>query len=127
MIERLDHINLRTGRLDRMVAWYRDVLEMEQGPRPNFDIPGVWMYANGQPLVHLVAVGAPPPPPSDDLSLEHGAFSAKGFRRFIDKLEERGERYRLAPVEDFGLIQVNIWDPDGNHLHIDFPLDEVGD
>ncbi len=127
MIERLDHINIRTHRLDEMIAWYRDVLGMEVGPRPAaFDFPGAWLYANGQPLVHFVGVAAQPSDPGTDLKLEHGAFSATGFKGFVEKLEARGERFRLTRIEEFGIAQVNVWDPDGNHLHIDFALAEEG-
>jgi hypothetical protein len=28
-------------------------------------------------------------------------------------------------LEDFALCQVNVHDPDGNHVHIDFPLAEA--
>jgi hypothetical protein len=33
--------------------------------------------------------------------------------------------YRVGRIEDFGILQVNVEDPDGNHVHIDFPLDEA--
>lgn len=123
MIERLDHINLRTAQLDAMTAWYVEVLSMETGPRPGFPFPGAWLYANGHALVHLVGVEKAPGE-QGDLTLEHGAFKASGLTEFIDKLEARGERFRIGRIEDFGIIQVNVWDPDGNHLHIDFPMAE---
>ena len=44
---KLDHVNVRTAQLDKMIAWYEDVLEMEVGPRPNFPFPGAWLYADG--------------------------------------------------------------------------------
>jgi catechol 2,3-dioxygenase-like lactoylglutathione lyase family enzyme len=125
MIERLDHINVRTARLDEMIAWYGEVLGMEPGPRPGFSFPGAWLYAKGQPLVHLVAEETAPTDPGKDLKLEHGAFSATGYSGFIEKLEARGERYRVGRIEDFGIVQVNVWDPDGNHLHIDFAMHET--
>jgi catechol 2,3-dioxygenase-like lactoylglutathione lyase family enzyme len=125
MIERLDHINLRTGRLDAMIAWYGEVLGMAPGPRPDFGFRGAWLYANDQPLVHLVEVAPAPADPGDDLTLEHGAFSAKGLKGFLAKLDARGENYKLATVADVGILQVNVWDPDGNHLHIDFDASEA--
>ena len=126
MIERLDHINLRTGRLDEMVAWYRDVLGMEEGPRPDFGFPGAWLYANGQALVHLVGADPAPADTGEDLKLEHGAFRASGYAAFVDRLTARGERHRITPVEGAGVVQVNVWDPDGNHLHVDFDSAEAG-
>ncbi|WP_112321184.1 VOC family protein [Oceanibium sediminis] len=125
MIERLDHLNIRTANLDRMIAWYRDILGFETGPRPGFSIPGAWLYANGQPLVHLVEVPQTPSDPGKDLKLEHGAFRATGYKDFIAKLDAAGERYRIVEVPDFPIVQVNIWDPDGNHLHVDYDTAEM--
>lgn len=124
MIDRLDHANLRTAQLDVMVDWYGSFLQLKPGARPDFRFPGAWLYAGDQALVHLVGV-ATPPPRSDDLALEHVAFSAHDFRSFVERLQAAGEKYRLVPVPDAGVVQVNVWDPDGNHLHIDFDASEV--
>ena len=125
MIEALDHINIRTNRLDEMVTWYRDVLGLASGPRPDFGFPGAWLYAGAHAAVHLVATSSEPTDPGQDLRLEHGAFRAKGLKAFRDLLAARGERFELRTIEDFGILQVNVWDPDGNHLHVDFSLSEM--
>lgn len=125
MIEALDHINIRTARLDEMVAWYGEVLGMTPGPRPDFGFPGAWLYVGPHPLVHLVGVDHAPTDPGKDLKLEHGAFRAKGFTEFLSLLEGRGEYREVVKVPGFPIVQVNIWDPDGNHLHIDFDAAET--
>ncbi|MFZ5964307.1 VOC family protein [Thalassococcus sp. BH17M4-6] len=125
MIERLDHINIRTAQLDRMIAWYSEVLDLTPGRRPDFGFPGAWLYAGDHALVHLVGVDSPPTDPGTDLKLEHGAFSATGFAGFKARLEARGERMRVAKLPGFPVVQVNVWDPDGNHLHVDFDAAEV--
>ena len=125
MIEGLDHINIRTARLDEMIAWYGAVLGMHPGPRPDFPFPGAWLYAGDRALVHLVGVEAEPTDPGQDLRLEHGAFRASGYRALKVLLEDRGERFRLSKVPGFPIVQVNLWDPDGNHLHVDFDEAEV--
>lgn len=127
MIERLDHLNIRTAQLDVMIAWYGKFLGMTTGPRPPFPFPGAWMYANGFPLVHLVAVDVEPGSDPSDLKLEHGAFRATGFQDMVAKLEAAGERFTIDPVPDFPIVQINVWDPDGNHLHIDYHTDEMPD
>lgn len=124
MIERLDHVNLRTARLQEMIDWYGAVLDMQPGPRPDFGFGGAWLYANGQALVHLVEVENDPQDAQDDLTLEHAAFSAKGYDAFLAKLDDRGEAHKIVRIEDFGITQVNIWDPDGNHLHVDFTSED---
>ncbi len=125
MIEGLDHINIRTARLDEMIAWYGEVLEMHPGPRAAFDFPGAWLYAGDRAVVHLVGVASAPTDPGTDLKLEHGAFRATGYAAFLSRLEARGEAYRVSKVPGLPVVQVNVWDPDGTHLHIDFDAAEV--
>lgn len=118
-ITRLDHVNLRTSRLAEQIDWYTRVLGFESGPRPGFPFPGAWMYRAGEPLVHLVGVDDAPPD-HGDLKIEHVAFTSSGLNAFTAHLEAISEDYSLNRVEDFGITQVNVWDADGNHLHIDF-------
>ena len=120
MIERLDHLNLRTSRLDEMIAWYEGVLHLKSGARPAFGFPGAWLYAGEDPLVHLVGVAEEPGSNPDDLKLEHGAFRARGIDEFVARLDAKGESYKRVKVPGLPIVQINVWDPDGNHLHIDF-------
>lgn len=124
MIDALDHLNLRTVRLAEMIAWYGRILLLEPGPRPDFGFPGAWLYAGDQALVHLVEV-ASEPASGTDLKLEHGAFRARGLAALIARLEAAGEGFDLARVPGLPVIQVNVRDPDGNHLHVDFALAEA--
>ncbi|MGI9509698.1 MAG: VOC family protein [Geminicoccaceae bacterium] len=123
----LDHVNVRTRNLDKMVDWYRRILGMTSGKRPGFSFPGAWMYAGDKPVVHLVGVDRTLPAHQDDLRLEHFALSAGGLGEFLAHLKAEHIDYKLAKVPDFPIVQVNIWDPDGNHIHIDFHEDEAGD
>ncbi|MDX2023784.1 MAG: VOC family protein [Deltaproteobacteria bacterium] len=117
----LNHVNVRTHRLAEMIAFYRDVLGMSQGPRPAFSFPGAWMYVGTQPVVHLVGVDVAPTP-GDSLRLQHFAFAAQNQTAFLAHLETCGVAYRIGTLEDFKLVQVNVIDPDGNHIHVDFEL-----
>ncbi|MCB1510119.1 MAG: VOC family protein [Hyphomicrobiaceae bacterium] len=116
----LDHVNVRTSRLEAMVEWYGRVLGMPSGERPPFPFPGAWLYVGDQPYVHLIGTDKEPGAHPDDLKIEHFAFSAQGLSEFTKKLDEAGERYEKRVVPGFGITQVNVWDPDGNHIHIDF-------
>ncbi|NNF15351.1 MAG: glyoxalase [Gammaproteobacteria bacterium] len=124
-IVKLDHVNLRTSRLDTMIDWYTKVLGLRRGKRPGFSFDGAWMYADDAAVVHLVSVDGEPGAGSEgELKLEHFALAASGRAEFEARLEAMGERYRRSDISDFKLVQINIWDPDGNHIHIDFPADE---
>lgn len=115
---RFDHVNVRTANVEAMVRWYEDVLGMKNGPRPPFSFPGAWLYVEDHPSVHLV--GVPRQPDVTGVRLEHFAFQATGLKSFITRLRAGGHRYDLGVVPGYGIIQINVWDPDGNHIHIDF-------
>lgn len=124
-IRKLDHVNVRTTQLAKMIDWYTTVLGMHSGNRPDFPFPGAWMYAGESPVVHLVGIDGDPATGSEvKLKLEHFALSATGRERFIKTLDEKSEKYQRGELKDFNIIQINLWDPDGNHIHIDFPADE---
>lgn len=123
----LDHVNVRTANLEKMVAWYQRILGMRSGKRPGFSFPGAWMYAGDKPYLHLVGVDRALPREQDGLRLEHFALSANGLADFLQHLKAEQVDYGLNKVPDFPIIQVNIWDPDGNHIHIDFHADEAAD
>ncbi|MEM5582200.1 VOC family protein [Roseibium sp. AS2] len=120
-IGKLDHVNLRTTRLDDMIAWYDTVLGMKTGFRPDFPFPGAWLYAGDAAAVHLVGIDAKEATGSEqELKLEHFAFTASGAQDFEARLKQRGETYRRSVQTGTGTVAFNIWDPDGNHIHVDF-------
>jgi catechol 2,3-dioxygenase-like lactoylglutathione lyase family enzyme len=124
-IEQLNHVNVRTTQLDTMVDWYTNVLGLRSGARPNFPFPGAWMYAGDTAIVHLVGIkGEPAVGAEVKLKLEHFSLAATGGVEFVAKLQTEDIKYHRAEIRDFNLCLINIWDPDGNHIHVDFQLDE---
>ncbi|MEM8740582.1 MAG: VOC family protein [Pseudomonadota bacterium] len=130
-LETLDHVNIRTADATTLADWYSRVLGLENGPRPDFPFPGAWLYAGPRAVVHLIGVAKAPGSDPADLKLEHFAFSATGLSAFRARLDAAGVAHdlvaltgaRAAGVVD--LVQVNVRDPDGNHIHIDFPAEEA--
>ena len=108
-----------------MVEWYQAVLGLAQGPRPDFAFPGAWLYAGNVALVHLVGHKDEPRVGSEvDLKLEHFAFAATGMEKFEKMLADRGHPFKKIAVPGAGMIQFHLADPDGNHIHIDFNMNE---
>ncbi len=124
MIRRLDHVNVRTANLPGMVRFYEDAVGLKQGERPPLGFPGAWMYAGDAAVIHLVGV-AEAPRPDGPLRLEHFAFSANGFQAFSSRLERLKVPFKLSRQPGTGNVVINLWDPDGNRLHVDFPAAEA--
>ena len=119
-----DHVNVRTASVEAMAAWYARVLGLEAGPRPPFPFPGAWLYLGDRAIVHLVGTAITPAAAERELRLEHFALEAEGLGAFIDRLDATGTAYRIGITPGDppagGIVQVNIADPDGNHIHVDF-------
>lgn len=124
-LAQLDHVNIRTANLSAMVDFYERILGLASGARPPFGFPGAWLYCGETPAVHLIEV-RDTPVPEGELRLEHFAFSATGLADFLDLLRRDGQDYQIGVVPGLGIIQVNVFDPDGNHIHIDFAPAEAG-
>ena len=93
-VKKLDHVNIHTANVDRMVEWYDRVLGMKAGKRPPFPFPGAWLYCGEEPTIHLV--GVQKQPEMSGVTLEHFAFSATGLKDFLARLEENGVQIRCA-------------------------------
>lgn len=118
-LTRLDHVNIWTADLKRLIGFYRDILGLEPGPRPDFPFAGAWLYLGPQAVVHLVEVKQALNP--GEVQLSHFAFQSSGrLEDFLDHLKRHGVATELGRPPRSGLVQVNFHDPDGNHIHVDF-------
>jgi catechol-2,3-dioxygenase len=116
----LDHVNLRTDRLEEMCTFYGEMLGLVRGPRPPFPFGGAWLYCNGRPCVHLVEFSGARRQGGGEPSLSHFAFTATGMGELVDRLRRAGVAYTVAALPASNVKQVNFADPDGNALHVDF-------
>ena len=118
----LDHVNIRTARVEELAAFYCDVLGLTRGQRPPFPFGGAWLYCGDGAVVHLVEApaGAAGAGAAGDLSLSHFAFRATGMIAFVARLREAGVPHQVAHLPGSRVAQVNLRDLDGNALHVDF-------
>jgi catechol 2,3-dioxygenase-like lactoylglutathione lyase family enzyme len=121
----LDHVNIRTERVDALAAFYEEVLGLTRGARPPFAFGGAWLYCGDRAVVHLVEVepGSGPKPRAVDpaeLQLSHFAFRASGLAAFLERLKRAGIQHAVGRLPGAPITQVNLRDIDGNALHVDF-------
>jgi len=121
-----DHVNIRTSHLADLVQWYEDNLGLRSGPRPEFPVPGAWLYLGDICVLHLIEADPEPMLYSEDESLrmEHIAFRAEGMAEFTANLTANGIAYKLFPFDALEIVLVFLRDPDGNRIHVDFPMAE---
>ncbi len=122
-LQHLDHVNIRTARLDVLSRFYSDVLGLPAGPRPAFGFGGTWHYLGAQAVVHLVEVSEAEP--LTRAGLEHVAFRATGPGAFVATLERHGVEYRRSLVPGGETLQIHLLDPDGNHVEVQFDAAEA--
>ena len=114
----LDHVNIRTADVGALSEFYEKILGLPSGERPPFGFGGAWHYCGDRAAVHLVEV--PKTPAGKDPKVEHFAFRAKGLGKFVAHLKANDVDYTLVKVPLTGIIQVNVLDPDGNHIEVQF-------
>ena len=92
----LDHVNLRTDRLEETIAFFEGVLGLENRPddRPDFPFPGAWLFQGDQAIVHLIGVDAEVAAPAG--ALDHVAFASNDFDGLVAELTERSLDHRTS-------------------------------
>ena len=117
----LDHFNIRTRKLDETVRFYRDILGLEKGARPNFAFPGAWMYSEGKAVVHLVDISKTDEPQKPDSGVvHHVAFASQGFSVMKQRLEAKGMAFDSRQVPGGDLWQIFVDDPNGVMIELNY-------
>ena len=120
----LDHVNIRTTKLDEMSAFYEEILGLPRGKRPSFEFGGAWHYCGKQAVVHLVE--SIKKFKTEEAQVEHFAFRASGtIKAFQKKMRATDTPYNVVPLTEINMIQVNVFDPDGNKIEIQFATSEA--
>jgi catechol 2,3-dioxygenase-like lactoylglutathione lyase family enzyme len=116
-IRHIDHINIGTARLEETRAFFRDVLGLTEGWRPNFPFGGAWLYAGDTAVVHLVDL-KDAKAPSDTAALDHFAFRIADPDEMIRRLDAAGVPYRDAKVRGTEIRQIFLRDPNGVNIEL---------
>jgi len=123
MIHAMNHFTVIAEDLEKTLAFYVGVLGLQPGPRPDLGFAGAWLYAGGQPILHIL--GDRPVPPGRAGVIDHMAFSARGLRDVKGKLDALGLKYDLRQQRGAGTWQLFCLDPSGAKVELDFDPSEV--
>ena len=111
-IVQLDHVALHVANLIASKAFYADVLQLPELPRPDFDFPGAW-FALGSHELHLIGGRI------DDVNSHHRgthfAVSVEDTKPVEELLNSKGVEFIQKNRPD-GARQVFVQDPDGHWI-----------
>jgi catechol-2,3-dioxygenase len=117
-LRRLDHVSLNVSDRARSIAWYRDVLGLEQRGKPRRDDWPVFMGELGACVALFQAQVETPERKPESTGLRHVAFMVGRDDLAIarTRLGERGVEFRF---EDHGNAHsIYFEDPDGNVIEL---------
>jgi catechol 2,3-dioxygenase-like lactoylglutathione lyase family enzyme len=117
-VRRLDHVSLNTADRARSVAWYRDVLGLEQRNEPRADDWPVFMGEFGACVGLFQSQTESPPREPESTGLRHIAFmlDRPGFERAREAFATAGVECRF---EDHGNAHsLYLSDPDGHVVEL---------
>ena len=124
MIKRMDHFTVVTDRLAATLDFYTSLLGLVDGPRPDFGVPGHWLYIDERPVLHLVEVATMPTVRRG--VIDHMAYWAEGFVETVERLKARDLPYRIIRTpRPFSGWQLFFEDPNGAEVELDFDASET--
>lgn len=131
-VSHLEHFLIQTADLEATRDWYVRVLGFREGPHPDFKFPVVWLYLGDTDVVHLTQGGKNV---SDNRKnylgqqsdavygsgvVDHVAFRCTGLRDMMENLQRHKVEYRKRMVDDQGLFQLFMLDPNGVKVELNF-------
>ena len=117
----LDHYNVSTRKLKETVQFYEDVLGFVNGPRPQFNFPGAWLYSAGHPVLHLNDISQTEKQQRTDSGvIDHVAFGCRGFEATKRHLSEKGVPYNVNQVPNSARWQIFLRDPNNVEIELNF-------
>ena len=119
----MNHFTVLTSDLDACKRFYVELLGLEPGFRPDLGFPGVWLYAGGQAVLHVIA-GRPLPADPHGV-LDHMAFTATDLPGTVAKLKARQIAFDLRRQAQSGTWQLFCFDPNGARVELDFDSAET--
>ena len=115
----LDHYALLTSDIAQTTRFYTEVVGLEAGFRPEMTFAGVWLYAGGEPIVHIIS--GKPIPTRETGAVDHLALKATGdVDVALEKIKAHGVEYTMRKLERTGVTQVFFRDPDGVGVELNF-------
>jgi catechol 2,3-dioxygenase-like lactoylglutathione lyase family enzyme len=128
---RMEHYLVLCDDIEKTKDFYCDVLGMTVGFRPRLEFPGYWLYVGDTPCLHIAEgetyavwtreVGIPVSTKQPGTGpVDHIAFNASDYEDIRARLEKRGMRWSQNSIDEIGMRQLFIYDPNGVPIELNF-------
>lgn len=135
----LEHALIQTADMDATRDFYTRVLGFHVGPSPDFKFPVFWLYLGDKDVIHVTQGGAnisenrekylgqQSAAVSGSGVIDHLAFRCTGLSDMMEHLTRQSVSFTRRMVNDQGLFQLFLMDPNGVKVELNFSNAEVGD
>ena len=136
-LSHIEHFLIQTTDMAKTSDWYVRVLGMQVGPNPDFKFPVCWLYLEGKDIVHITEggsqvsenrrkyVGQESQATHGTGVLDHIAFRATGLPEMLEHLRALGVEFKQRQVNDQGLYQLFMHDPNGIKIELNYASAEA--
>lgn len=133
----MEHFLLQAEDIEATKDWYVNVLGFRDGPHPDFKFPVYWLYLGDRDVLHLTQGGArvtenrmkylgqESQAVRGSGVIDHVAFRATGLEEMTGRLDRMAIAYKERQVNDQGLYQLFLFDPNGVKIELNFSASEV--
>ena len=133
----MEHFLLQTEDIEATKDWYVKVLGLRVGPCPDFKFPVYWLYLGDRDVLHITTggksvsdnrkkyVGQESDATRGTGVIDHVAFRATGLEAMIEQLNRNSIEFKERQVDDQGLYQLFLFDPNGMKVELNFANSEA--
>ena len=136
-LDHIEHFLLQTEDIEATKDWYVNVLGFRVGPAPDFKFPVYWLYLGDRDVLHITTggknvsenrkkyVGQQSDVSSGTGVIDHIGFRTTGLLEMIEHLKKNNVEFKERQVDDQGLYQLFLFDPNGVKVELNFEVAEV--
>ena len=136
-LSHIEHVLIQSADIEATKDWYVNVLGMKVGPHPDFKVPVYWLYLGDRDVLHIAEGGAKVSENrlkyAGQVStatygsgvVDHVAFRASGLLEMIAHLQKHGVAFKERQVDNQGLYQLFLHDPNGVKVELNFPASDA--